>query len=168
MSSRFVSAAILAAALFVGSVSAALAETYQVSLGAAAALMSFPDSWKITQIKRGLQAVSPDGEVYIWVEAYAPKQLDALVKEHEEYFDKQKVTLGEPKSHEGAVNGMKMVALDFPATWKGKKTVVQYLLVNPGVKNNTQLMLSNWSSVKGDKMYQKETDAMVASMKIKQ
>jgi len=164
---RFISAALAAAVLCVGGVTAALADAYQVSLGEAVILMDFPASWKVKKIDRGLQAVTPDEEVYIWVEACAPKQCDTVFDEHKDYFDKQKVTLKDPTSVEGAMNGMKMIALDFPATYKGKKTIVRYLVLNPGLKNGAKVIVSTWSSVEGDKKHDKASNAFAESLKLK-
>lgn len=167
MITRFVSAALVAASLLVGSITAASAETWKVSLGMGEAFMTFPDSWKVTTIKRGIQAVSPDEEVYIWAEAFTPDQWDAISGEHDKYYTKQKVSLGKPKSSEGTIAGVKGVAFEFPATYKGEKTVVQYLILDPALKNQAKLMLSTWASVAGDKKHQPATDAMLKSLKFK-
>jgi hypothetical protein len=33
------------------------------------ATLDFPDSWKISNIKRGIETKSPDEEVYVWAES---------------------------------------------------------------------------------------------------
>lgn len=53
------------------------------------ATLEFPDSWKISNIKR---AKSPDEEVYVWAELVPADQIDTVQKEHDAYFEKQKVT----------------------------------------------------------------------------
>src|SRR5689334_13647955 len=45
------------------------------------ATLEFPDSWKISNIKRGLQAKSPDEEVYVWAELVPADQIDTVQKE---------------------------------------------------------------------------------------
>lgn len=57
------------------------------------ATLDFPDSWKISKIKRGIEAKSPDQEVYVWAELVPSDEVDAVQKEHDAYFEKQKVTM---------------------------------------------------------------------------
>jgi hypothetical protein len=167
MFARLTAAASLAVALVLGTFSAALAETYSISLGDAAMLISIPDSWKVSEIKRGLQIVSPDKEVYLWAEAYTDSTFKALTAEHDKYYEEHNVKLGEPKIKKVEVNGMPAAIMDIPATYKGEKQVVGYLLINPGLKNTGQFMLSTWSSVEGDKKHDKATTAMIESLKLK-
>lgn len=164
---RIATALLAAVVLFAGPTAGAHADTYSVSLGDAVILMDPPDGWKIKEIKRGLQMASPDQEVYIWAEAFGADQIDAIFDEHKEYYEKQKVELGEPQSKEGVINGIKGTFFDFPAKYKGKKTIVQYIILHPAVKSGAQLMLSSWSSVEGDKKYDAVTNAMVGSLKLK-
>ncbi len=167
MFARFVSAVVATAALLVGVSAAARAEIYQISLGDAVAIVNFPNTWKVTEIKRGAQIISPDKEVYMWFEAYAPDALEALKKEHDSYFEKQKVTIGKPRSQEMVLGGAKTIALDFPATYKGKKTIVQYLMIDPALKSGARLLVSNWSSVEGNEKHDKVEEAMLTGIKFK-
>ena len=167
MFARLVSTVVATAALLVGVSAAARAETYQISLGEATAIINFPDTWKVTEIKRDAQIISPDKEVYMWFEAYAPDALEAPTREPHSYFKKQKVTIGKPRSQEMVLGGAKTVALDFPATYKGKKTIVQYLMIDPALKNGARLLVSNWSSVEGNDKYDKVEEAMLTGIKFR-
>ena len=167
MFAHLVSTVVATAALLTGVSAAARAETYQISLGEAAAVVNVPDAWKVTEIKRGMQIISPDKEVYMWFEAYAPNAKDALMKEHDSYFEKQKVTIGKPQLQEMVLGGAKTIAMDFPATYKGKKTIVQYLMIDPALKSGARLLVSNWSSVEGNEKYDKAEEVMLTGMKFK-
>ncbi|HZP98968.1 MAG TPA: hypothetical protein VFB13_05475 [Reyranella sp.] len=166
MLARLISAVCATAALFVG-VSAARADTYQISLGEALAIIDVPNQWKVSEIKRGMQIVSPDKEVYIWFEAATPDSMDTLFKEHDNYFEKQGVTIGKAQTQEMVLAGAKTVAMNFAATYKGKRTVVQYLLMDPALKNGAKLVVSNWSSVEGDQKHDKAENAMLMGIKFK-
>src|SRR5438067_1273889 len=71
----------------------ALAKTVKLTPTETAAALDFPDSWKIADIKRGFQAKSPDEEVYVWAELVPSDEINAVQKEHDDYFEKQKVTM---------------------------------------------------------------------------
>lgn len=167
MFARLVSAVVATAALLAGVSAAARAEIYQISLGEAVAIIDIPKAWKVSEIKRGMQIISPDKEVYMWFEAFAPNEKDALLKEHDSYFEKKKVTLGKPRSQEMVLGGAKTIALDFPATYQGKKTIVQWLIVDPALKNGAKLLVSNWSSVEGNQKYDKAEEVMLTGIKFK-
>ena len=68
------------------------------------ATLEFPDSWKISNIKR---AKSPDEEVYVWAELVPADQIDTVQKEHDAYFEKQKVTMTKAEPDGKEVDGRK-------------------------------------------------------------
>jgi len=65
------------------------------------------------------------------------------------------------------LGGAKTIALDFPATYKGKKTIVQYLMIDPALKSGARLLVSNWSSVEGNEKHDKVEEAMLTGIKFK-
>lgn len=164
---HFIAVAATAVALLVGTISPALSKTLSVSLGEAKMVVTVPDNWKVTEIKRGLQIVSPDEEVYVWAETVLPGQSETVRQEHRAYFVKQKVTFGEPKTQEGELNGMKTTATDYPdAKYAGAKTILQYLLVKPDLKNDAQLLLTAWASVEGEQKHRAATGALLNGLKL--
>ncbi|MSO99570.1 MAG: hypothetical protein EXR07_00755 [Acetobacteraceae bacterium] len=142
------------------------AETFTVGPGNGFASVTFPDSWNVRQVNRGLEASTKDQEVYIWVEAYTEATLDKLRSEHEEYFTAQGVEVkGPPQIHTITKNGLEMKAMDVPAAWNGKRTVLRYVFFDPGLASDWKLMLSSWASPEGDKQYDAESTSILESVK---
>jgi hypothetical protein len=81
----------------------------------------FPNSWKISNVKRGFQAKSRDEEVYVWAELAPAQEIDAVQKEHEGYFEKQKVTMSKADPVGKEIDGPKCAFVDPDATYKGKR-----------------------------------------------
>ncbi|MEI7713010.1 MAG: hypothetical protein WCI94_16355 [Rhodospirillales bacterium] len=144
------------------SVAGSHAKDYVVALGKGSVVIPFSKSWDVSKIDRGIEAKTGDDEIYIWAEAYREDRVDTIMDEHGRYFAEQGVTIvGKIKSETRVVNGLQMKMLDVPARWKGDRTVVQYLLVDPGWPSGWKLMLTEWASPKGDRMYQKDMDAIL-------
>src|SRR3984885_5405103 len=68
---------LFALAVFLAATTLALAEPTEIRPEAPIATFDIPDAWETSQISRGIEAVSPDKEVYLWVEAYEPDQFKA-------------------------------------------------------------------------------------------
>jgi hypothetical protein len=143
----------------------ALAKSAKLTPAETVATLDFPDSWKISTIKRGLQAKSPDEEVYVWAELVPSDEVDAVQKEHDLYFEKQKVTMspGDPDGKE--VDGRKWAFITPKATYKGKPTVIRYIIINPKVASGNIIVFTYWASPEGDKNYDKEMDGVLNSLK---
>jgi hypothetical protein len=142
------------------------ARTVSVQLGKAGSVaITFPKAWDVSDIERGVEAKTTDAEVFVWGEAYTEDLLDTVLKEHDAYFTKQGVTVtGKIQSESKVINGLNMKMLNVPATWHGKPTVLQYLLVDPGWKSGWKLMLSEWASPEGDTKYQPDLDSILNSL----
>jgi predicted Zn-dependent protease len=129
------------------------------------AVLEFPDSWKISNIKRGLQAKSPDEEVYVWAELVPSDEVNTVQKEHDDYFEKQKVTMAKADPVPKEVDGRKWAFIEPQSTWKGKPTVVKYIIINPGVASGKIVVFTYWASPEGDKNYDKEMDGVLNSLR---
>jgi hypothetical protein len=160
-------ARILTLTLFVLFASAAAGQARDVTMpfGKGTVTIAFPKSWNVSAIDRGLEAKTSDEEVFVWAEAITDAQIDQLMKEHRDYFTQQGVAVtGKIQSEAKIVNGLNMKVMSVPATWHGNPTVLQYLLVDPGLASGWTLMLSEWASPKGDKMYQADLDTIMNTL----
>jgi hypothetical protein len=143
----------------------AAAKTAKLTPAETVASLEFPDSWKISNIKRGLQAKSPDEEVYVWAELVPPEELDAVQKEHDDYFEKQKVTMAKADPDGKEVDGRKWAFINPKATYKGGSTVIRYIIINPKVASGKIIVFTYWASPEGDKNYDKEMDGVINSLR---
>jgi hypothetical protein len=129
------------------------------------AVLDFPDSWKISNIKRGLQAKSPDEEVYVWAELVPSDEVDTVQKEHDDYFEKQKVTMSKAEPDGKEVDGRNWAFINPQATYNGKPTVIRYIIINPKVASGKIIVFTYWASSEGDKNYDKEMDGVINSLR---
>jgi hypothetical protein len=143
----------------------ALAKTAKLTPADTVASLDFPDSWKISNIKRGLQAKSPDEEVYVWAELAPSDEVDMLQKEHDDYFEKQKVTMAKADPDGKEVDGRKWAFITPQATYQGKPTVIRYIIINPKVPSGKIIVFTYWASPEGDKNYDKEMDGVINSLR---
>ena len=143
----------------------ALAKTAKLTPAETVASLDFPDSWKISSIKRGFQAISPDEEVYVWGELVPADEIETVQKEHDEYFEKQKVTMAKADPVPKEIDGHKWAFIDPEATWKGKPTVIRYIIINPNVASGKTIVFTYWASPEGAKNYDKEMDGVLNSLK---
>jgi uncharacterized protein YbaA (DUF1428 family) len=90
----------------------ASAKTAKLTPAETVASLDFPDSWKISSIKRGFQAKSRDEEVYVWAELAPAQEIDAVQKEHDGYFEKQKVTMSKADPVGKEIDGRKCAFVD--------------------------------------------------------
>ncbi|HEU0148360.1 MAG TPA: hypothetical protein VFR21_15985 [Bradyrhizobium sp.] len=141
------------------------AKTAKLTPADAVASLDFPDSWKIASIRRGLQAKSPDEEVYVWAELVPANEVDTVQKEHDEYFKKQKVTMAKADPVGKEVDGRKWAFIDPQSTWKGKPTVIRYIIIDPKVASGKIVVFTYWASPEGDKNYDKEMDGVLNSLR---
>ena len=141
------------------------AGTYSIGPGDRFATLILPNAWHVTATDRGLQAQTRDDEVYIWAEAYTEGSLDEVSQEHQKYYDDQGVVVtGKPQTKDGTVNGVPARFMNLPATWHGKKTILQYVFLDPGPNRKWKLMLSEWASPEGDKKYDADTNDILNSV----
>ena len=141
-----------------------LAKTVGVTPTETVATVEFPDSWRTSSIARGIQAHSPDEEVYVWFELVGPAELDRVQKEHEAYFRKQGVKFTGPSSTERVeVKGKTWAFTSGPATYENGPTLVRYVAMNPDLPNKKIVLMTYWASPKGDKLYDRDMRALLSS-----
>jgi hypothetical protein len=107
------------------------------------ATLEFPDSWKISK-----RAKSPDEEVYVWAELVPADQIDTVQKEHDAYFEKQKVTMTKAEPDGKEVDGRKWAFIEPKATYQGKPTIIKYIIINPKVPSGKIIVFTYWASPK--------------------
>lgn len=144
----------------------AAARDVNVGIEETIATAAFPNSWKVSGIKRGIQAKSPDGEVYVWIESVPDAEIKTVQKEHNEYFAKQAVAMTDDAPVNGKeVDGRKWAFIEPKATWKGKPTVIRYIVINPGHPSGKTIIVTYWASPEGDKSYDAEMNRMLDSLR---
>jgi hypothetical protein len=143
----------------------AAAKTAKLTPSETVASLDFPDSWKVSNIKRGLQAKSPDEEVYVWAELVPSDEVDSVQKEHDDYFEKQKVTMSKAEPDGKEVDGRNWAFINPQATYNGKPTVIRYIIINPKVASGKIVVFTYWASPEGDKNYDKEMDGVINSLR---
>lgn len=151
------------ALLFAGGV--ALAKPVEIIPGDPPITADIPASWKVTEIKRGIQAKTADDEVYIWFESYRPAQFKKVLEEHNAYYEEQGVKInGEPKATEKEYPKYFLKYSEYPATYEDGPTVLRYISVVPKNAEARHLILSYWASPEGDKEYDAEIQKIMNSL----
>ncbi len=138
----------------------------EVRPSAPIAEFTLPDNWETKRIERGVQATSPDQEVYFWIEAYKPDEFQQILAEHNEYWKKQGVviTSSDQEKHQ---EGSKEVSItNEHATWKGKPTVLYYVEFQLGLPSQSNIVLTYWASPKGDQAFHKEVGDVLGSVNV--
>jgi predicted Zn-dependent protease len=141
------------------------AKTAKLTPADTVASLDFPDSWKISNTKRGIEAKSPDEEVYVWAELVPSDEVDAVQKEHDKYFEKQKVTMAKADPVTKDVDGRQWAFIEPQSTWKSKPTLVKYIIINPKVASDKIIVFTYWASPEGNKNYDKEMDGVINSLR---
>lgn len=141
------------------------AKSLSLSAGTVSIAFDIPDNWESARVKRGLEIKSGDGEVFLWIESYPHADLEKIKAEHGKYFAQQGVSVtGEPKINAQDFPGYSLAMMDIPATWKGKPTVLRYIIVEPKASTKNPIMLSYWASPEGDKTHDGAMQALVNSL----
>lgn len=147
----------------------ALAKT-RTLLAEGSPFMTFdlPQSWKTSEIERGLEIHSSDGEAYVWIESYTPAQQKTVFAEHDRYFSAQGVkTRGEPTKQEPQVSqGKTIVYLEFDATWKSEPTLLRYALVDPRTRSGRQVIVVYWTSPDASKRFDEDVLTMTETLEL--
>lgn len=162
---RVITAIFVTASMLLGAALPGAAETVELRVGKGRASVDVPDSWQTSRIKRGAQFATRDDEVIVWVEVYTEDTLDTILAEHKSYYaDHNVIFTGKPKTQHAKSNEVAWTLLDYTATFKGKPTIVQYILMDPNLPGGGKLMFSTWASPEGDRKYEKESNSIVNSV----
>ena len=143
----------------------ALAKVYDLPDANPAVSVNVPDRWKPTEVDKGVEATSPDGETYVAFETATAKGMEALIDEDIKFLSKQGVTIDRStqQSQDTTMNGIPVSMLH----WKGKDkdgpTAVTLGIF--GVTDNLILLMTAWSSPAGDKANGAALTEMLGSVK---
>jgi hypothetical protein len=155
----------LAAAVSYGLVAPALAKTFELPDANPAVTVTLPNSWKPSEVEKGVEATSADGETYVAAETATAKGMEKLIDEDIEFLTAQGVTIDKStqQTQDTTANGIPVSFLH----WKGKDkdgpTAVTLGIF--GVSDNLVLLLTAWSSPLGDKKHGDELTAILQSIK---
>jgi hypothetical protein len=158
--------AVVPAALLLLLCGSAYAATVEIRPDRPIAEFSIPDDWKTSHIKRGIQAVSSDKEVYFWIEAYAPSDFKTLIAEHNAYWKQQGVDITSSDEQKHNENGKEVAVTTEHATWNGEPTVLYYVEYRLGLPSNSNIVVTYWASPEGDKAFQKQVGDVLGSLTI--
>ena len=155
---------LLVVAAIVVSATLAKAGTVEVRPTAPVATVALSDVWDVSRIDRGIQAKAKDQDVYVWVEAYAPDELDIIIAEHNAYWKDQGVVVTGRDTSAHEENGATVQITTEAATWKGQPTVLNYVEFNLGLPSKSNVVLTYWASPEGDKALHSEVGKILGSV----
>lgn len=142
-----------------------LAKQVQFRNAGPALNLTLPDNWTSSAIKNGIEIASADNEVLIWIQGIAPDRLNAALDEYIAYYEGQGVRpTGPLQSNQQTIQGVPVVSMTVPATWKGKPTIVQFLQVAV-VSDNTagkMILVGYWASPEGDAKHNDAVSRLMA------
>ena len=144
----------------------ALAGTFKVpndDFGIAS--VSIPDAWKPEAIDRGVQANSPDSEIYLAVEAVgSDKSIDAALDETEKMLKENKVSIDASSQNKSTfqVAGVEATELDFKGKQDGEAQTVSVVFVP--LKGKLVIM-TYWATASKEKAHATEIGKIVNSLK---
>ena len=141
-----------------------LAKTYQLPDANPAVSVMLPDKWKPSEVEKGVEATSPDGETYVALETATAKGIEALIDDDIQFLTDRGVVVDKStqQTHDTTINGMSVSFLRWSGKDKDGPTNVTLGIY--GVTGNLILLMTAWSSPTGEKLYGKELDGIVSSV----
>jgi hypothetical protein len=141
-----------------------MAKTYQLPDANPAVSVMLPDKWKPSEVEKGVEATSPDGETYIALETATAKGMETLIDEDIQFLTDRGVVVDKStqQTHDTTINGMSVSFLRWSGKDKDGPTNVTLGIY--GVTGNLILLMTAWSSPTGEKLYDKELDGIVSSV----
>jgi hypothetical protein len=158
---RYVLAAMLAL------MAPAIAEAKVFKLGSpVVASIDLPADWKPTEIDNGVEAVSPDEEIYVAVEVAGVNSAEKAIVEAFEYLLEQGVKVDDKtvKQSQGTINGLPL--FEISASGKdedGEATEVSVAVAV--VSETTMLVFTYWGSPAGEKTHAATLTAIAKSLR---
>lgn len=130
-----------------------------------AATVYLPGSWKPSEVEKGVEATSPDGETYVAIETATTKSMEALIDEDIAFLTKQGVVIDRAtqQTHDTQVNGISTSMLHWMGKDKDGPTAVTLGIF--GISDNLIVLLTAWSSPAGDKANGSELTKIVEGIK---
>lgn len=141
------------------------AKTFDLPDANPAAVVYLPDSWKPSEVEKGVEATSPDGETYVAIETATAKGMNTLIDEDIDFLTKQGVVIDRStqQSHDMQSNGMPASLLHWQGKDKDGPTAVTLGIF--GVTDNLVVLMTAWSSPAGDKVNGPELTKIVEGIK---
>ncbi len=156
---------LLAASLLLAAATLAHAREFRLPDGKPAASIELPDAWQPALIARGVQVKSPDGSVFLSVEATGTaEEMTRIIDETDATLKAHKVRLDRAsrESRKSTVNGLPVEELRFTGRDEQGAAVVGITFVSVGGR---ALVLTRWASADGDSKHQPELARMLASIR---
>ncbi len=143
----------------------AMAKTYELPDANPAVSVTLPNSWKPTEVEKGVEATSPDGETYVALETATAKGMETLIDEDIKFLTDQGVQIdrSSQQTHDTTQNGMSVSFLRWSGRDKDGPTNVTLGIF--GVSDNLVLLMTAWSSPAGEKRYDKEMNDIVSNIR---
>lgn len=140
------------------------AKTIKLTGNRPVASVTIPDSWSPDEYDGGVEAQSPDDEVYVAVEMSSVKGLESAASEAMKFFRKQGVTVkGEPVQSEHKLNGMDVVDLAWQGRDKDGEAEISLSFVI--VSETRVLLLYYWGSPAGGTKHRQTLSGILNSIK---
>ena len=141
------------------------AKTFDLPDANPAAVVYLPDRWKPSEVEKGVEATSPDGETYVAIETATAKGMETLIDEDIDFLTKQGVVIDRStqQSHDMQSNGMSASLLHWTGKDKDGPTAVTLGIF--GVTDNLVVLMTAWSSPAGDKANGAELTKIVDGIK---
>jgi hypothetical protein len=141
---------------------------YAKSTTIGAITLDVPDAFVASASSRGVEAKTPDDEVFTWLEVYKGSEGDTLQAEHEKYWKENDVVPKDPQITNRKFGNISVSTMFFPnATWQGKPTVLRYVRIGPVAASGTMVLMTVWASPKGINAHGKEVEHMLDTLDVK-
>ena len=131
----------------------------------AIASVDIPDKWKPEAIDKGVQANSPDDEIYVAVEAVgSDKGIDSALDETEKMLKENKVDIDASSQSKSTfkVAGVEATELDFKGKLDGEAQTVAIVFIP--LKGKLVIM-TYWATASKEKAHETEIGKIVNSIK---
>ena len=157
--------AAISLALWLVAPSMASAGTFPIPDENPIATVSIPEAWSPKPYDGGVEATSPDGDVYVAVESVAAKDVGPATEDGIHWFTKQGVDIDAKsiKTQDIKVNGMEAFDVEMLGKDKDGPTQVSMTLVKTNA-NDKFLMLYFWGSEAGEKANATALTAIASSL----
>lgn len=145
---------------------AGLAQAKSFKLGTPPiASVTMPDKWKPEETDAGVEATSPDEEIYLAVEVASVAKLDDAITQALGFLMGEGVVpdTSTQKEENFEVNGMKAFALSYLGKDKDGPTKISLVIIIPN--QTTALILTYWGTEKGEQTHGKTLTGILQSIK---
>jgi hypothetical protein len=154
----------LAALFILAAVTGANAKNFAIPDENPVATLSLPNGWKPTDIEHGVEAKSPDGDIYFSAESSSPKGFDSLMDDNVQWMKDNKIRPDTPKPAEKDItyNGMQGHVLSWNAHDEDGATILDFIILAPTSKR--LLLLTVWASEQERTHHIDELNGIMASL----